>query len=125
MMPDNLTLFSPLGRSSNRLPERPRFSFGQWCQSELKRTLRRAADCELRQPDAAFRAKSAISFGGNGERKVSVPQPYGFEIVHGEWAARRQPHIIQSEIASYQLKIYAKSNHSNFTQHTNPGFIRV
>lgn len=32
---------------------------------------------------------------------------------------------IQNKMTSYQLEIYAKSNHSNFTQRKNRGFIRV
>jgi hypothetical protein len=118
MMPDNLTLFSPFGRSSSRQPERPRFSFAGSCQSELKRTLRRGTDCEQHRLDAPFRAKSAFSFSRNGEREVSTPDRYGFEIVHA-------PQASGGTSAAYQLKIYTKSNHSNFMQHKNRGFIRV
>jgi len=117
-MPDNFTLFSPFGRSSSGQPERPRFSFAGSCQSELKRTLRRGIDCGRDPPDALFQGKSAFSFGWNGEREVSMAWRYGFEIVHG-----RQAHA--SALAAYQLKIYTKSNHSNFTQPANRGFIRV
>jgi len=96
----------------------PPFLFAGSCQSELKRTLRRRTDCERHGLNAPFRAKSAFSFGPNGEHEVSAARRYGFKIVHA-----RRTHA--GALTAYQSKIYAKSNHSNFTQRANRGFIRV
>jgi hypothetical protein len=83
------------------------------------------ADCELHRPDAGFRAQLAFSFGGNGEREVSMPRRYGFEIVHGGTIGEDRCRPVRIKQFAYQSKIYAKSNHSNFRQRPNLRFIRA
>jgi hypothetical protein len=72
----------------------------------------------ITQAGCAVSRQIRASISPNGEREVSKRRRYGFEIVHG-------PRMICGTLAAYQLKIYTKSNHSNFMQLQNRGFIRV
>ncbi|MBV5269823.1 MAG: hypothetical protein JZU55_07910 [Afipia sp.] len=53
-----------------------------------------------------------------------MPDRYGFEIVHARRWTQSDIGTVRNKTSAHQLKIYAKSNHSNFTQCSNRRFIR-
>jgi hypothetical protein len=86
------------------------FIVASTCQSEIKRTLRRAGSRPKTAGSPGFHAPRQGSFGADGERQVSGLNPVWFR---NGGCARDACAFAENW---HQSKIYTKSNDSDFSQ---------